>query len=348
MAGRAPGSGQGARLSRRRTLQLLAGAASGGLAAPVLAQKQEQAQAQAQENATWPVAVTRFISPFAAGGALDVVARILVELLTPVLGATFLVETHPGAGGAIGTRLVAQSRADGGAFLITSSSISILPALNSHLGFDPLRDLAPISVVCDLPPLLLVRADSRFKSLKQLIDEGRAAPGRLNYGSGGVGSSNHLAAAAFARMAKIEMVHIPYGGTAQTLNALYGGQVDLIFAPSIDILAHVRQGTLRVLGVAMPDRVPALPDVPAIAELVPGYAVPNWFAIFAPAHLPEPLSTRMVQALAGVRDAPKLRAHFEAGAAVPRLDGPDLLARRMAEEEPRWAELVAQLGIQRQ
>src|SRR5262249_15232306 len=140
----------------------------------------------------------------------------------------------------------------------------------------------------------------------------------------------------------------PYGGSAQTLNALYGGQVDLIFAPSIDVLGHVRAGQLRALGVGMPERVAALPDVPAIAELVPGYAVPNWFAIFAPARLPDNLAARIGRALASVRDAPLLRARFEAGAAVPRLDGPDLLTKRMAEETPRWAELINQLGLQRQ
>jgi tripartite-type tricarboxylate transporter receptor subunit TctC len=328
-------AGKGVRPSRRSALLFLA-AASSGLGSRAMAETK------------WPVPITRFISPFAAGGALDVQARIVAELLKSELGTTLLVETHPGAGGAIGTRLVVQAAPDGSAFLFTSSSVSILPALNSHLGFDPVRDLRPISVVCDVPPLLLVRPDSRFKDLRQLIGEGRASPERLNYGSGGIGSSNHLAAASFARMAKIEMVHIPYGGTAQTLNALYAGQVDLIFAPSIDVLAHVREGQLRVLGVGMPERVSALPQVPAIAEVVPGYAVPNWFAIFAPARLPDHLRTRMVQALATIRDAPLLRARFEAGAAVPRLDGPDLLAKRMAEEKPRWAELVTQLGIQPQ
>jgi tripartite-type tricarboxylate transporter receptor subunit TctC len=328
-------AGKDVRPSRRNALLLLL-AASSGLGPHAMA------------DAKWPIPITRFISPFAAGGALDVQARIVAELLKSEFGTTFLVETHPGAGGAIGTRLVVQAAPDGSTFLFTSSSVSILPALNPHLGFDPVHELSPISVVCDVPPLLLVRADSRFKDLRQLISEGRASPGQLNYGSGGVGSSNHLAAASFARMAKIEMVHIPYGGTAQTLNALYAGQVDLIFAPSIDVLAHVREGRLRVLGIGMPERAPALPEVPAIAELVPGYAVPNWFAVFAPARLPDNLRARMVQALASIRDAPLLHARFEAGAAVPRLDGPDLLAKRMAEEKARWAELVTQLGIQPQ
>ena len=320
------------RPSRRLAVMLLATAASG---AARLGRTEE----------AWPVSATRFVVPFAAGGALDVLARIIADRLTRELGTTFLVESRPGAGGAIGTQAVVRAPADGGTLLFTSSSVSILPALNPNLGFDPVRDLLPVSVVCDLPPVLLVRADSRFANLRELVAEGRSAPARLNYGSGGVGSANHLAGASFARMAGIDMVHIPYGGTGQTLNALYGGQVDLIFAPTFDVLGHVREGRLRVLGVGMPERVPALPDVPAIAEIVPGYAAPNWFAIFAPARLPESLRRRLVQALASLRDVPELRARLDAGAAVPRLDGPEPLAKRMVEEVPRWMQLVAQLGI---
>ena len=319
-------------LSRRMALLLLATAWS----VPArLGQSQE----------AWPVSVTRFVVPFAAGGALDVLARMIADRLTRELGATFLVETRPGAGGAIGAHTVVRAPADGSTLLFTSSSISILPALNPNLGFDPVSELLPVSVVCDVPPVLLVRADSRFASLRELVAEGRSAPGRLNYGSGGVGSANHLAGASFASMAGIEMVHIPYGGTAQTLNAVYSGQIDLIFAPTLDVLGHVRDGRLRALGVGMPKRVPALADVPAIAEVVPGYAAPNWFAIFAPARLPESVRTRLVHALASLRDTPELRARLDAGAALPRLDGPEPLAERMAEEVPRWTQLITQLGI---
>jgi tripartite-type tricarboxylate transporter receptor subunit TctC len=321
------------RLSRREALLLVTMALSG---APSV-----------EADQAWPVSTTRFVVPFAPGGALDVSARIIAERLTRDLGATFLVESRPGAGGAIGLQDVVRATPDGSTLLFTSSSVAILPATNPDLHFDPLRDLVPISLVCDVPPVLLVRADSHFKDLRGLIAEARSAPGRLNYGSGGVGSANHLAGASFAIMAGIDMVHIPYGGTAQTLNALYGGQIDMIFAPTFDVLSHVREGRIRALGVAMPERVPALPDVPAIAELVPGYAAPNWFAIFAPAHLPENLRTHLQRAITSLRDAPDLRASFDAGAAVVRLDGPEPLATRIAEEVPRWTKLVAQLGINR-
>lgn len=325
----------GMRLSRRTALLLLAAAGS----APARL---------AQAQGAWPVPITRFVVPFAAGGALDVLCRLIADRLTRELGATFLVETRPGAGGAIGSQAVVRALADGGTLMFTSSSIAILPGLNPNLGFDPIRDLTPVSVVCDLPPLLLVRADSRFASLRDLLAEARSAPGRLNYGSGGAGSANHLACASFASMAAIDIVHIPYGGTGQTLNALYGGQIDLIFAPALDVLSHVREGRLRALGVGMPERLAALADVPAITELVPGYSAPNWFAIFAPARMPESVRTRLVQALASIREAPELRARMDAGASLLRLDGPEPLAKRMAEEVPRWNKLIAQLGIKLQ
>ena len=293
----------------------------------------------------WPARVSRFVVPFAAGSALDLPGRMIAQRLSGDLGATFIVENRTGAGGAVGAQAVVQSPADGSALLFTSSSVAILPALQSNVGFDPLRDLLPVSLVCDVPAALLVRPDSRFTSVPQLIAEARSAPGKLTYGSRGVGASNHLAGASFASMANVDMLHVPYRGTAQTLNALYAGDVDLIFALTLDVLGHVSQGTLRTLGVTLPQRLPSLPDVPAIAEFVPGYTVSNWFAIFAPARLPEEVRTRFVQALAALRDWDELKARFAAGAAVPRMDGPEPLAKRMVEDTERWTQLIKRLGI---
>ena len=296
-------------------------------------------------DAAWPVPTARFVVPFAAGSAIDVPARMIAERLKAELGANFIIENRSGAGGAVGAQLVVQAAPDGGAFLVTSSSLASLPALRAHLGFDPQHDLLPISLICDLPSALLVRTDSRFTGVLQLIAEARANPGKLTYGSGGVGSSNHLAGASFASLAGIELLHVPYRGTAAVLNGLYGGDVDMMFAPTLDTLGHVRQGALRALGVAMPQRLPALPEVPAIAEFVPGYVVPNWFAIFAPAKLPLDLRAPFVKALAAMRDWPELQAHLAAGAAIARLDGPEPLAKQLAEDTARWAALIQKLGI---
>ena len=299
----------------------------------------------ARAQTPWPVRVIRFVVPFAPGSAIDIPARLIASKVSQKLGATIVVENRAGAGGGIGAQTVAQAAPDGAAFLITSSSVTILPASNPALGFDPVRDLEPISLVCDMPSVLLVKADSRFAGLKELIAEARSAPGRLTYGSGGVGSANHLAAAYFASMAGIQMTHVPYRGTAQTLNAIYAGEIDLIFAPTLDVLSHVRQGRLRALGVTTPERVPDMADVPAIAEVLPGYSAANWFGIFAPPQLPANLRDRMVLALAELRDWPELRERLAEGTATLRLDGPAALAARVQEEKPKWARVVAQLGI---
>ncbi len=243
-----------------------------------------------EAQSAWPVRVSRFIVPFAPAGALDTPARMLAQRLSGDLGVSFIVENRSGAGGAIGAQAVVQAPPDGGTFLFTSSSVAILPALQPNLGFDPQKDLVPVSLVCDVAAVLLVRANSPLTSVPALITQARSAPGRFTYGSGGVGSSNHLVGASFASMAGIELLHVPYRGTAQTLTGLLAGDIDLMFAPTLDVLGLVGPGgTLRPLGVTLPERLPALPGVPAIAEVVPGYAVSNWFAIFAPARLPEDL-----------------------------------------------------------
>jgi tripartite-type tricarboxylate transporter receptor subunit TctC len=300
------------------------------------------ARSQAQN---WPAPVTRFVVPYAPGSAIDTPARLIAERLTGALAATFIVENRPGAGGAVGAQAVAQGAADGSVFLVTSSSVSILPALQPHLGFDPLRDLQPVSLVCDVPSALLVRKEAPFSSVPDLLAQARATPGKLTYGSGGVGSSNHLAGALFASLANIDIIHVPYRGTGQTINALYAGEIDLMFAPTLDVLGHVKQGRVRALGTTLPQRVPALPDVPAISEFVAGYAVSNWFAIFAPAHLPPSVRDRLVDALEPLRDWPALKERFAEGAAVVRLDGPAALAQRMTEDTARWGQLIAKLGI---
>jgi len=318
---------------RRRDFLCFAAAGGAFAAAPGWAQD------------AWPPHATRFIVPFAAGGAIDIPARLIADRLGHDLAATFIVENRTGAGGAIGAQAVVQWPPDGTGFLFTSSSVAILPALRADLGFDPLHDLKPVSLVCDVPTAMLVGAKSRFTSVPQVIAEARARPGQLTYGSGGVGSSNHLAGAAFASTAGIDLLHVPYRGAAPVLNAIYAGQIDMMFAPTLEALGYVKQRALRALGVATPQRVPALPDVPAIAEVVPGYAVSNWFAMFAPARLADDLRARMVAALAALRDWPDLQARLAAGAAMLRLDGPDPLAKRLAEDTVHWAALIKKLGI---
>jgi tripartite-type tricarboxylate transporter receptor subunit TctC len=179
----------------------------------------------------------------------------------------------------------------------------------------------------------------------ELLDRAKARPGELTYASGGVGSANHLAGALFCALAGTAMTHVPYRGVSQAVTAVYAGEIDLIFGSSLVLLQHVGQGRARLLGVTTPARVPALPDVPAIAEFVPGYAAPNWFCLMAPKGLPPALLSRLVAELASLRDAPEFEARLADGAAIPRLDGPAPLAARIADEVRKWRDHVASAGI---
>ena len=310
---------------------------------PALAALAAPARLRAEEP--WPARTVRLIVPQAPGSPIEIPTRIVAERLTRRLGANVIVESRAGAGGGIGSQYVAQQPPDGGTFLATSAGISIIPTLQPALRFDPRRDLDPVSLLCDVPSGLLVRAESPFAGLRPLLDHARANPRELTYASGGVGSANHLAGALFCALAGVEMTHVPYRGVSQAVTAVYSGDIALIFGSTLELLQHVRQGRARLLGVTMPARVPALPDVPAIAELVPGYAAPNWFCLMAPRGLPAPLLDRLAAELAALRDAPELQARMAEGAATARMDGPGPLAERLAEEVPKWRDLVAQAGI---
>ena len=308
---------------------------AGVLAAPTTPRAQD----------AWPVRQARIVIPFAAGGPQDIPARVIAEKLSQRLGATFIIDNRPGAGGGLGAQHAAKSAPDGATLLFISASISIIPTLQPALGFDPQRDLAPLTIVCDVPSGLLVRAESEFQSLAQLLAAARANPGKLTYGSGGVGSANHLAGALFAAQAGIELTHVPYRGVSQAVNAIYTGEIDLIFGSTLEVLAHARQGRGRLLGVTMPERVPGIEGVPAIAEQVPGYAAPNWFSMFAPKGMPPAATERLLAELALLRDDPDLKARLSAGEAIMRMDGPAPLAARLSEEVVKWRELIARTNI---
>jgi tripartite-type tricarboxylate transporter receptor subunit TctC len=298
-----------------------------------------------QPGEAWPVRQARIIIPFAAGGPQDVPARIIADRLSQRLGAAFVVENRAGAGGGLGAQQVARSAPDGGTLLFISAAISILPTLQPALNFDPIRDLDPLSIVVDLPAGLMVRADSRFRTLEDLLAFARANPGALTYGSGGVGSANHLTTALFAGMAGIELMHVPYRGVSQAVNAIYAGEIDLVFGSSIEVLPHVQQGRARLLGVTTETRIPVMPDVPAIGERVPGYAAPNFFSMWAPKGFPPALRDRLAAELALMRDDAQLKERMAQAAGIIRLDGPGPLAARMPGEIAKWRGLIERANI---
>ena len=199
--------------------------------------------------------------------------------------------------------------------------------------------------MAEIATTIAVRADHRLATLPALVAEARAKPGTLTYGTSGIGSSNHLSGAMLAATAQIDLVHVPYRGAAQAMNALYTGEIDMVFASTVETLAHDREGRARILAVTTAQRIPALPDVPAALEAVPGYIAPNWFAIAAPKGLPAPILGRMSAELAGLRGHPDFPARFATLGAEPLMSSPDILAARLAEDVPTWRRVAAEAGI---
>jgi tripartite-type tricarboxylate transporter receptor subunit TctC len=302
------------------------------IAAPALAQQ-------------WPSGTVRVIVPYAAGGPLDLPARLLIDRLAAQTKGVFILEHRAGAGGAVGAQAVVQSPPDGGTFLFTSSSLAAAPALYPKLGFDPLQALIPISLVTEFPISVAVRADSPIRDLADLIAKAKAQPRKYTYGSGGVGTGNHLGTELLKRMAGIDLLHVPFRGISLAFTALYAGDIDIVVTNAIEALAHARDGRIRVLGVGGEKRMPELPDVPAIGELVPGYVMTNWYALFAPRGLPANILARLESELPKVRDDPGL-VQRAAGAGIKMIVTPsDVLRARMEAEVPRWKQMVPELGL---
>ncbi len=324
------GAGPQAPRLTRRILPALAG---GLLATPAVAQE------------AWPARPVRLTIPFAPGGPIDTVGRLVGERLRERLGQPFIIDNRAGAGGSIGLRAVVQAPPDGYSVILTSSSLAILPAIYANLGFDPRTDLTPVSLVAEIATTIVVRADHRFTSLADLVAEARAKPGIVTYGTSGIGSSNHLSGAMLASVAGLDMTHVPYRGAAQATNAMYAGDIDVVFASTVETLGQAREGRARILAVTTASRIPALPDVPAAVEIVPGYIAPNWFAIAAPKGLPAPILTRLSAELAALRTDPDFRARFATLGAEPLMSAPDVLAARLAEDVPTWRRVAAQAGI---
>ncbi|TDH61080.1 tripartite tricarboxylate transporter substrate binding protein [Dankookia rubra] len=301
--------------------------------------------ARSRAEEAWPARPVRIVIPFGPGGPIDNVGRLLAELLRDRLGQPFLIDNRPGAGGSIGIRTVIQSPPDGTVLLLTSASLASVPALYPGQGLDPRAALTPVSLVADIPTAMVVRADGSWRSVQDIVAAAKARPATLTYGSGGAGSSNHLSGALFASAAGIRLEHISYRGAAPAMIALLAGEIDMVFASTVETLPHVQAGRARLLGVATERRVPSLPDTPAIDEIVPGYVALNWYAIAAPQGLPALVLGKLTTTLAALRDLPEVRARFAAAGTVPLLTGPAALERLLESDVPKWQRVVAEAGI---
>jgi tripartite-type tricarboxylate transporter receptor subunit TctC len=294
---------------------------------------------------SFPARPVRVIVGFTPGGGVDINARMLAPKLSEYLGQPFLVENRPGAGTNIANELVAKSPPDGYTLLCTTPALAINMALYSKLPFDALRDFVPISVFSESPNVLVVNAKLPAASVKELIEMARKSPGKLNYSSAGVGTTQHLSAELLKLRTQSFIVHIPYKGTSPSLTGLIAGEVDLSFANIPAIQAHVKSGRLRALATTGARRDPQLPEVPTMKEAgVEGLDVTVWYGLLAPAGTPREIVQTLAAATARATRDVELRKRMLEQGADPVGSSPEEFARLLREEVARWAEVVKVSG----
>ena len=322
-------------MTTRRQFVQLGAAALAGAALPVAALAQGSAQ-------NWPTRPIRAMIPFAAGSSLDIVGRIVMDPLAAQLGQPIVIENRGGAGGTIGTALVAKSDPDGYSILIQASAHSAAPAAYSNIGYDVAKDFIAVIPFGTLPNVTVVSPASGIKTLKDLVAKAKSGP--ITYASAGTGNANHVAAEMFKMMTGIEMVHVPYRGGAPALIDLVGGRVQVMFADTLTAGEQLKGGLIRALAVATPQRSPVLPDAPPISDTVPGFDASSWWGIGAPRGTPEEIVNKLNQSInAGLAD-PKLRARFADMGAQIIGGSPADFGKMIADETDKWGKVVKFAG----
>jgi tripartite-type tricarboxylate transporter receptor subunit TctC len=293
----------------------------------------------------YPVRPVRMIVGLAAGGPTDLVARTMAQSLSERMGNQFAVENRTGAGGTLATETVVNSAPDGYTLLFAGPTVTISASLYKKLS-NVLEELAPVGIVARAPNIMVVTPSLPVKTVQEFIDYAKANPGQISFASSGVGASPHLSGAYFKYLAKIDMVHVPYRGSAAAYPDLMSGKVQLLFDNlGGPVLEMVRAGTLRPLGVTSGERWPLLPDVPAIAETVPGYEIYVWYAVFAPRNTPPDIIAALNTALKDAVADPRIVARFKADGGVPMSMTPGELAKFMADDASNWHRMVEAAGI---
>ncbi|MDM0116037.1 tripartite tricarboxylate transporter substrate binding protein [Variovorax sp. J22R133] len=301
--------------------------------------------APAWAESFYPSKPVVIIVPQAPGGTNDAVGRIIAQKLTEQMGQSFVVDNRAGAGGNIGTQVAGAAAKDGYTLLLTiSSTQAINPWLYKKVPFDPVKDFEPIASVGVVPNVLVVNPAFPAKSMSEFVKVVRDHNPPYQYASAGNGSLNHLLGEMLNQKAGLQLAHIPYKGIAPALNDVLGGQVPMAFASLPSCIQHIRAGRLRALGVSSSKRSPSLPDVPAIAEVVPGFSGELWVGFFAPAGVSKPIIQRLVTEIEKASGAPDVLEKFK-GLGVQRLPGgPDVLAMMLKEDLATWGPIVKTSG----
>jgi tripartite-type tricarboxylate transporter receptor subunit TctC len=300
-------------------------------------------------RAAYPERPIRLIVPFAAGGAVDAVARLLGAPLTASLGHPVLIDNRGGAGGIIGMDAVAHAPADGYTLLLSHSGLTAMPGLYRKLSFDPVADFDGVITAVSGIYVLAVTPEAPFKSVTELLAHAKANPGKLNYGSAGPGSTIHLASEFFKRMASVDILHVPYKGAAQATTDLVGGQIQMMFGPVVNILPLARAGKLRALAVTSAKRSTLAPDVPTVDESgLPGFEVVGWYGLAAPAGTAKTAISKLNAETNRALQSIDLIEQFRKQGYEPMGGTPEEASARIKSDVARWTKVIREAGIEAQ
>ena len=299
--------------------------------------------AQSQPYPNKPI---KIISPFATGGIADTFSRVVGQGLSESLGQPVVVENKTGGGGNIGADFVAKAPADGYTLVMGNiGSHAVNPYLIKNMPYDPLKDFEPVAYVLDAEGLLVVNPAIPVKNVNELIAYVKARPGQVSYGSGGMGTTSHLAGELFKSLAKVDMTHIPYKGNAPAITDLIGGQTQIMFATMPTVLPYVKADKLRALAVIGSSRASSLPDVPTVAETLPGFDVSNWIGIFAPAGTPKPIISKLNTEIIKIMQQPAVQKRLETEGAKFKPMTPEAFGAFQKNEALKWSKTIKDAGI---
>jgi tripartite-type tricarboxylate transporter receptor subunit TctC len=304
-------------------------------------------QPAAQAQQAWPAKPVRMLVPFSAGGVTDLLARSIAQRMGESLGQTVVVDNRPGANTIIAYEILGRAGADGYTLMLEGFNGLVLnPLLYPKLPYSPEKDVSPVGLIGFSPVMIVVNPQVPAKSVRELVDYARANPGKLNFGSSGIGGVVHISTEWFMSLTGTRMTHVPYKGGASALPDLMGGQLQVLFNPPITAIPLVKGGKLRALAVSSARRLSAMPDVPTVAELgFPGYDAATWFSVLARRGSPQPILDRLTAELKKIVDTPALREQFAAQAIEFQWGDPSDVAALVKKDLARWGDVIRKGGI---
>ena len=299
----------------------------------------------ASAQSSFPSKPVRIFVPYAAGGGVDILARTLGDVVSRQWGQPVVVENRPGAGGVVASQTLVTSPPDGYTLIVVASGHATNPFLYPKIPYDTFKDFAPISLLASSPNILLVRADSPFKTLGDMIAQARAKPGTLSFGHAGTGTSTHLAGELLKNLARIDLNAIPYKGGAPSINDLLGGQIPMSFNNGPESVGQLEAGTVRALAVTTASRAPFLPNVPGVAETVPGYDTEVWWGLLGPAGMPPDLVARLSRDFVAALNTEPVKERLAKLGAAPIGTSPEQFDARIRADYKKWGPIIEAAGM---